>query len=202
MSVRGVSLRTVRWGGTLLPQAIERAMEWPAPTMTAASGGIRELLLGPRPAKRKRKRSGCWEPQLVLVSEEKAPRTPAPHSFTSVATPSITALEHFKRFSAFRVPSSPSGRSSAAQRVVTSSAPAGRASMISRASDRSSSGSSGRTKASTSGSRYAPGFGADRSLFSSSSMRSTDTQSRWAASCFAAASVASSITKPNRAAKR
>ena len=29
MSVRGVSLRTVRWGGTLLPQAIGRAMEWP-----------------------------------------------------------------------------------------------------------------------------------------------------------------------------
>ena len=25
----GVSLRTVRWGGTLLPQAIGRAMEWP-----------------------------------------------------------------------------------------------------------------------------------------------------------------------------
>ena len=79
MSVRGVSLRTVRWGGTLLPQAIERAMEWPATTMTAASGGIRELLLGPRPAKRKRKRSGCWEPQLVLVSEEKAPGSHCPH---------------------------------------------------------------------------------------------------------------------------
>ena len=79
MSVRGVSLRTVRWGGTLLPQAIERAMEWPATTMTAASGGIRELLLGPQPAKRKRKRSGCWEPQLVLVSEEKAPKRTKPH---------------------------------------------------------------------------------------------------------------------------
>ena len=25
----GVSPRTVRWGGTLLPQAVERAMEWP-----------------------------------------------------------------------------------------------------------------------------------------------------------------------------
>ena len=24
-----VSLRTVRWGGTLLPKAIGRAMEWP-----------------------------------------------------------------------------------------------------------------------------------------------------------------------------
>ena len=25
----GVSPRTVRWGGTLLPQAVGRAMEWP-----------------------------------------------------------------------------------------------------------------------------------------------------------------------------
>ena len=25
----GVSQRTVRWGGTLLPQAVGRAMEWP-----------------------------------------------------------------------------------------------------------------------------------------------------------------------------
>ena len=25
----GVSPRTVRWGGTLLPQAVRRAMEWP-----------------------------------------------------------------------------------------------------------------------------------------------------------------------------
>ena len=49
----GVSLRTVRWGGTLLPQAIGRAMEWPATTATAASGGCRKLLLGPRPARRK-----------------------------------------------------------------------------------------------------------------------------------------------------
>ena len=28
---RGVSPRTVRWGGTLLPQAVGRAMEWPEP---------------------------------------------------------------------------------------------------------------------------------------------------------------------------
>ena len=46
----GVSPRTVRWGGTLLPKAIGRAMEWPATTETAASGGNRELLLGPWPA--------------------------------------------------------------------------------------------------------------------------------------------------------
>ena len=49
----GVSPRTVRWGGTLLPQAVGRAMEWPATTATAASGGCRKLLLGPRPARRK-----------------------------------------------------------------------------------------------------------------------------------------------------
>ena len=36
-----------------MPQAIGRAMEWPATTATAASGGCRELLLGPRPARRK-----------------------------------------------------------------------------------------------------------------------------------------------------
>ena len=62
----GVSPKTVRWGGTLLPKAIGRAMEWPATTATAASGGCRELLLGPRPARRKRKRCECWEPQPVL----------------------------------------------------------------------------------------------------------------------------------------
>ena len=29
----GVSPRTVRWGGTLLPQAVGRAMEWPNPCL-------------------------------------------------------------------------------------------------------------------------------------------------------------------------
>ena len=47
----GVSPRTVRWGGTLLPQAVGRAMEWPATATTAASGGNKELLLGQRPAR-------------------------------------------------------------------------------------------------------------------------------------------------------
>ena len=44
--------------------AIGRAMEWPATTATAASGGYRELLLGPRPARRKRQRAdaGCRNP--------------------------------------------------------------------------------------------------------------------------------------------
>ena len=46
----GVSPRTVRWGGTLLPQAVGRAMEWPATATTAACGGNKELLLGQRPA--------------------------------------------------------------------------------------------------------------------------------------------------------
>ena len=56
-------------------RAIGRAMEWPATTVTAAIGGSRELLLGPWPARRKHKRSGCWVPQPELVSEEKAPGT-------------------------------------------------------------------------------------------------------------------------------
>ena len=34
-----------------------------ATATTAASGGNRESLLGQRPARRKRERSGCWEPQ-------------------------------------------------------------------------------------------------------------------------------------------
>ena len=51
-------------------------MEWPATTVTAAIGGSRELLLGPWPARRKHKRSGCWVPQPELVSEEKATVTP------------------------------------------------------------------------------------------------------------------------------
>ncbi len=116
--------------------------------------------------------------------------------------PSILAFEHFRRLSAFLAPVSPSGSSSAAQAGRHLLRPAGRASIRLRAFVSSSGGSSGRTKASTSGSRCCPGCGAARSLFSSSSMRSADTQSRWEASCFAAASVASSIAKPNRAAKR
>ena len=57
-------------------RAIGRAMEWPATTATAASGGNREPLLGPRPARCERMRSRCWEPQPVFVSEEKAAGTP------------------------------------------------------------------------------------------------------------------------------
>ena len=58
-------------------RAIGRAMEWPATTATAASGGNREPLLGPRPARCERQRSRCWVPQPVFVSEEKAPCWPA-----------------------------------------------------------------------------------------------------------------------------
>ncbi len=82
----GVSLRTVRWGGTLLPKAIGRAMEWPATATTAASGGNRKLLLGQRPAGcecRSKARSIRWVPQPVLVSEEKATDTLAVKQFTS-----------------------------------------------------------------------------------------------------------------------
>ena len=72
----GVSPRTVRWGGTLLPvRAIGRAMEWPATATTAASGRNRELLLGQWPAGCKARSradaaAGCHNP--FFVSEEKA----------------------------------------------------------------------------------------------------------------------------------
>lgn len=46
---------------------------------TAASGGNREPLLEPRPARCERQRSRCWVPQPVLVSEEKATGLLAPH---------------------------------------------------------------------------------------------------------------------------
>ena len=79
--VPGVSLRTVRWGGTLLPQSGNRAGDG-----MACSGGDR----------RQRRKQGAkagaaasrmqgesrrrrWEPQPVFVSEEKA-------SCTSVRT--------------------------------------------------------------------------------------------------------------------
>ena len=76
----GVSPRTVRWGGTLLPQAVGRAMEWPATATTAASGRNRELLLGQWPVGCKARSradaaAGCHNP--FFVSEEKAPRWPA-----------------------------------------------------------------------------------------------------------------------------
>lgn len=76
----GVSPRTVLWGGTLLPQAVGRAMEWPATATTAASGRNRELLLGQWPVGCKARSradaaAGCHNP--FFVSEEKAPRWPA-----------------------------------------------------------------------------------------------------------------------------
>ncbi len=41
-----------------------------ATATTAANGGNRELPLGPRPARRKRMRRGCWVPQPVAVRGE------------------------------------------------------------------------------------------------------------------------------------
>ena len=41
-----------------------------ATATTAANGGNRELQLGPRPARRKRMRRGCWVPQPVAVRGE------------------------------------------------------------------------------------------------------------------------------------
>ena len=75
----GVSPRTVRWGGTLLPKAIGRAMEWPATAVTAACGGNRKLLLGQRPAGCKARSradasAGCRNP--YFASEENCPRLP------------------------------------------------------------------------------------------------------------------------------
>ena len=64
--------RPLGWDPVAAKAAIGRAMEWPATTVTAAIGGSKELLLGPWPARRKHKRSGCWVPQPELVSEEKA----------------------------------------------------------------------------------------------------------------------------------
>ena len=43
-------------------------------TMTAASGGNREELLGPRPAGCKRQRSRRWEPQPGLVERSETER--------------------------------------------------------------------------------------------------------------------------------
>ena len=78
-----VSPRTVRWGGTLLPQAIGWAMEWLATTVTAASGGSRELLLEPRTARCKRMRSSCWVPQPVFRVRGESYRPADPSSLTA-----------------------------------------------------------------------------------------------------------------------
>ena len=50
-----------------------------ATATTAANGGNRELQLGPRPARRKRMRRGCWVPQPVAVRGE----TPSPQPLVS-----------------------------------------------------------------------------------------------------------------------
>ena len=60
-----------------------RAMEWLATTVTAASGGNRELLLGPRPARCKRMRSSCWVPQPVFRVRGESYRHTGPSSLTA-----------------------------------------------------------------------------------------------------------------------
>ena len=59
-------------GGLGIPQSFASSPEAPllgATATTAASGGYRESLLGPRPAGCKRQRSRRWEPQPGLVCE-------------------------------------------------------------------------------------------------------------------------------------
>ena len=59
-------------GGLGIPQSFASSPEAPLPgatATTAASGGNRESLLGPRPAGCKRQRSRRWEPQPGLVCE-------------------------------------------------------------------------------------------------------------------------------------
>ena len=161
-----VSPRTVRWGGTLLPQAVGRAMEWPF---------------------------SCPRRNLP-------PLPPIP--LTSTAVCSMQALEQRRRFRALRVPSSPRLISNAAHRTGRSSVPAGQASTTGFAACNAGAESSGIITFSIFSSRYAAGAGAASNLDSSSSIRSTDTQSRWAHIALAACPVGGSMAKPNRAANR
>ena len=134
-----------------------------------------------------------------IVSEEKAPGWT---SLTSTTVCSMQALEQRRRFRALRVPSSPRLISNAAHRTGRSSMPAGQASTTGFAACKAGAESSGIITFSIFSSRYAAGAGAASNLDSSSSIRSTDTQSRWAHSARAACPVGGSMAKPNRAANR
>ena len=134
-----------------------------------------------------------------FVSEEKAPGWT---SLTSTAVCSMQALEQRRRFRALRVPSSPRLISNAAHRTGRSSVPAGQASTTGFAACNAGAESSGIITFSIFSSRYAAGAGAASNLDNSSSIRSTDTQSRWAHSARAACPVGGSMAKPNRAANR
>ena len=64
-------------GGLGIPQSFASSPEAPLPgatATTAASGGYRESLLGPRPAGCKRQRSRRWEPQPGLVERSETER--------------------------------------------------------------------------------------------------------------------------------
>ena len=64
-------------GGFGIPQSFASSPEAPLPgatATTAASGGNREELLGPRPAGCKRQRSRCWEPQPGPVERSETER--------------------------------------------------------------------------------------------------------------------------------
>ena len=64
-------------GGFGIPQSFASSPEAPLPgatATTAASGGNREELLGPRPAGCKRQRSRRWEPQPGLVEQSETER--------------------------------------------------------------------------------------------------------------------------------
>ena len=143
--------------------------------------------------------AGCRNP--YSCPKRKLPSHPLA-SRTSTAVSSIQALEQRRRLRVRRMPSSPRLYSSAASRMGRFSAPAGQASTTGFAAASASGESSGRITSSIFLSRYAAGAGALSSFASSSSMRSTDTQSRWAHSSCAACAVGGSMAKPNRAAKR
>ena len=64
-------------GGLGIPESLASSPEAPLPgatATTAASGGNREELLGPRPAGCKRQRSRRWEPQPGLVEQSETER--------------------------------------------------------------------------------------------------------------------------------
>ena len=64
-------------GGLGIPESLASSPEAPLPgatATTAASGGNREELLGPRPAGCKRQRSRRWEPQPGLVERSETER--------------------------------------------------------------------------------------------------------------------------------
>ena len=147
-------------------------------------------------------RSIRWVPQPVLVSEEKATVTPSgfPHQHRRLFNQGIGAAQALECAAdavlakAVQQRRQPDGQVFCTRRAGTPpplSPPAS-------ASDESS----GRITSSIFLSRYAAGAGALSSFASSSSMRSTDTQSRWAHSSCAACAVGGSMAKPNRAAKR